>query len=106
MGGKRTLVCLLGNARARGWIGGSVVAGWVLALSLVPWAHGLLRTGLVCGVAVGAVPTLRMFRASSSAVTGAYDAQRRFKGYLHGAVWRAGVVWSLAGFGEALRAVS
>ncbi len=87
LGGKRTFVTRFGNARARRAsealillaAGAWTLAGWLTPLPLF----------------VGAIPALiacwyagARIAASGAARTDAFEAQRRYKGALHRAIWR------------------
>jgi 1,4-dihydroxy-2-naphthoate octaprenyltransferase/chlorophyll synthase len=104
-GGKRTLASVFGNRAARRADEASVVLGVVVWL-LVPLAQGS-REALTVGVAgAGAAALLgwRLPAASRAAVTGAWDAQRTYKGYLHRAIWGGALALAAAqGIGAVMR---
>lgn len=86
-GGKRTFATMFGNARVRGWVVQSYVAGTVL-LSAASAIHA--RDGglwFLAGVLplLAYLPSIR--RTSPFAVTNAFKAQNTFKGKLHLGLW-------------------
>jgi 1,4-dihydroxy-2-naphthoate octaprenyltransferase/chlorophyll synthase len=88
-GGKRTVVTLIGNARARtmvltclafgsfAWFGAAAIPRGTPTIALV----GAAFTALL------AFPSLH--QASASAITDAFDAHSRFKTMLHRAIWES-----------------
>jgi len=93
-GGKRTLVTLVGNARARRLLERASLAGagaWVVAGAFserIPFWLGLAPAVVALGYLA------RASSISSSARTDAFDAQRRYKALLHRAIWRGALVAS------------
>ncbi|MCC6873680.1 MAG: prenyltransferase [Sandaracinaceae bacterium] len=86
-GGKRTFVTTFGNALARRGVEALLVLG---ALAWVaPALAGLLPLWLAAPPAALALAHwVPLRRASSAAVTDAFDAQKRYKLHLHHAIWR------------------
>ncbi|MEM7135857.1 MAG: prenyltransferase [Myxococcota bacterium] len=95
-GGKRTLASLFGNKVARRVTEACVVVGALAWLSgaffapasFPPWAVAL-------AIAVVAWRFVGMRRLSSDAITNAFDAQRRYKHFLHSAIWHSTAVAAL-----------
>lgn len=91
-GGKRTVVGLVGNERARalvlvlGALGPALWLAEAALLSVGPPAIVLLATAIT---AADEWPALR--RASPAAVTDAFGAQAAFKERLHALAWRSGL---------------
>ena len=96
VGGKRTVVTLLGNGVARRLAELGVLSGAALWLGMILLFD--LRVAFWVGAAAAAV-TLQYFvkvlRSSSTAVTGAFAAQGAYKLHLHHAIWRGGTVLAL-----------
>jgi len=85
-GGKTTLVSTFGNRVARRVIEALVFAGaaaW-LFLPTLPWWMAAPPAGIAFFEAG------RLLGVSGSAVTDAFGAQRRYKSFLHHAIWRGG----------------
>jgi 1,4-dihydroxy-2-naphthoate octaprenyltransferase/chlorophyll synthase len=91
-GGKRTVVSVLGNEPARRLIELASFAGasaWALTGMLtarIPHWLGVAPALVAFWYAGGLVPI------SGSAVTDAFEAQRRYKSQLHRAIWRGALV--------------
>jgi 1,4-dihydroxy-2-naphthoate octaprenyltransferase/chlorophyll synthase len=87
-GGKKTLASVFGNGVARRAVEICVVAGLVAWLLVPLVASGRsAAVPAVVAVAVGAVLAWPLRLASPLAVTGAWDAQRRYKAHLHRSIW-------------------
>ena len=95
-GGKRTLASVFGNTAARRLTEVCVVLGaatWcvgalVMPAAVPPWV-------LVPAVAIVGWRFIAMRRVSPEAVTGAFEAQGRYKHFLHGAIWHSTTVAAL-----------
>jgi 1,4-dihydroxy-2-naphthoate octaprenyltransferase/chlorophyll synthase len=92
-GGKRTVASMLGNSVARvavmlALVGGA--ASWVVAGFFIE----PMRVALLGGASVVIFYALKLRTLSSSALTNEFEAQRRYKGVLHAAIWRGAVVLS------------
>lgn len=91
-GGKRTVVTVIGNERARRLIELASFAGasaWALAGMLseaIPLWLGVAPALVAFGYAGG------LFALSGGARTDAFEAQRRYKAQLHRAMWRGALV--------------
>lgn len=91
-GGKRTLVLLVGNERARALVLVLAALGpavWLLQAGLSSSGPSAIVLAAAALAALDEWPTLR--RASPAAVTDAFGAQSAFKAHLHALVWRGGL---------------
>ncbi len=85
-GGKTTFVSVFGNRAGRRAIEVLCFAGaaaWLLAPTLPWWVTA-------APAAIAFFEGGRLLGVSQAAVTDAFTAQRRYKGYLHHAIWRGG----------------
>lgn len=95
-GGKRTLVTTIGNTLSRRVVLGLALFGplvWLLAAAI---PRGTQTMVLVVAAALVLLSWRNLSRASESAVTDAFDAQRAFKAALHRTIWESALV--IAGF--------
>jgi 1,4-dihydroxy-2-naphthoate octaprenyltransferase len=95
-GGKRTVVTMLGNSRARRLVVALSVVGplsWFAATFFVEGGPPRPLAIAAALTALDGVPTLH--RRSEAAVTDAFGAIHDFKSALHGLGWRAGLVWAV-----------
>ena len=90
LGGKRTIVALVGNARARRLVEAFMLLGaacWMLGPIVEPGRAPFW----VAGAAIVVIfwNFVQMRRTSSLAVTNAFTAQARYKQHLHNAIWHS-----------------
>lgn len=100
-GGKRTVVALIGNARARRLLELFVLLGascWMVGPILEPERAPLWIAGI--SVAVILWNFVQMRRTSSAAVTSAFRAQARYKHHLHNAIWHSTTLVALLLWGR------
>lgn len=91
-GGKRTVVMLLGNERARALVLGLAAVGpavWLAEAALL--SSGPPAVVLVAAALTAADEWPALGRASPDAITDAFGAQAAFKTRLHALVWRSGM---------------
>ncbi|MEM7436023.1 MAG: prenyltransferase [Myxococcota bacterium] len=95
-GGKRTLASVFGNKVARSVTEASVVVGalaWLSGAFFEPSSFPSWAVALA--IAIVAWRFVGMRRLSSDAVTNAFEAQRRYKHFLHSAIWHSTAIAAL-----------
>lgn len=102
-GGKKTVASRFGNRAARRATELSMLVGAVNWIALgVFWPEAAPPWAVLPASLFVLWQLRKLVRLSGRAVTGAFDAQRRYKGALHAAIWGAGLL--LAGSVIALHA--
>ncbi|MCZ6807681.1 MAG: prenyltransferase [Deltaproteobacteria bacterium] len=95
-GGKRTFASVLGNAVARRLTEGCVLLGaatWCLGAVVTPdWVPLWV---LAPAIAILGWRFIALRQVSAEAVTDAFEAQGRYKHFLHGAIWHSTTVAAL-----------
>jgi 1,4-dihydroxy-2-naphthoate octaprenyltransferase len=91
-GGKRTVVTMLGNSRARWLMIAAVVVGGITWLGTAWLSHGAPRTVLLGAGALALTRIASLVQLSRAATTDAFTAQHALKSALHRAIWEPGLV--------------
>ena len=88
-GGKRTLVTMLGNERARKIVLGCAALAPIAWIGSAMLPHGTPTLTLVVVAALQAFAWPSLARASEAATTDAFDAQGKLKTLLHRSTWES-----------------